>query len=363
MISPKKLFTELKKNDISFFSGVPDSILKKFINYLPKNNNHIIASNEGSAVGIAIGYNLSKKKIGCVYLQNSGLSNAINPLISIANPKVYSIPILLIIGWRGSPLVEDEPQHKIKGSITPDLLKLLKIKYVILKKNNDMKKIKKLVTFSKKNNKIVALLVEKGAFINDSIKKAKDIYSVNKETFLKKLLENINTKTKIICSTGFNSREIMFIRKKYGISKGKDFYMVGGMGHTSSVALGYSMFKKNQTICLDGDGSLLMHLGSLKTVSKFAKGNLKYILLNNGTHDSVGGHPTYANTINFSNLVKSLGIKKYHSIKSNKDIKKKLTIFLKEKKPSFLEVKIRNNNNKKLPRPENLIKIKNNFIN
>ena len=155
----------------------------------------------------------------------------------------------------------------------------------------------------------------------------------------------------------------MYLRKKFQIKKGKDFYMVGGMGHTSSVALGYSMNNKNDTICIDGDGSFLMHLGSIKSAGTFAGKNYKYILLNNNTHDSVGGQDTYANKINLEKLSKSLGFKKYYCIKNRKNLKKNILNFLLSKKLSFLEVKIANSKTKNLPRPKDLIKIKNQFMN
>ena len=365
MFKVETLINLLKKNKSNFFTGVPDSILKELSYTLQNQNhkNHILATNEGSAVSIAIGRFLSSKKIPVVYMQNSGLSNALNPLISIAHDKVYSIPLILIIGWRGSPGNNDEPQHNVKGKITEQLLKLLNIKYTILRRDSDLKKFDKQVKLAKKNNSIVACLIEQGSLTKrKSLKKKKDFYSLNKEIFFKTLLENLPKKSKIISSTGYNSRELMYLRKKYQILNGKDFYMVGGMGHTSSVALGYSLTEKNKTICIDGDGSFLMHLGSIKTAGTFAKENFKYILLNNNAHDSVGGQTTYSNNVNFEKLTKSLGFKKFYTIKSKKNLKQNIKNFLSSNYLSFLEVKIANSKIKNLPRPTNLIKIKDQFI-
>ena len=296
-------------------------------------------------------------------MQNSGLSNALNPLISIADKKVYSIPLILIIGWRGSPKLKDEPQHNVKGKITEKILKLLNIKYIIIKSNNDLKKFNKQIKYAKKNKRIVACLIERGTLEKSKkIFKKKDFYKLDKKEFLKTFLRAINKNVRIISSTGYNSRELIYLRKRYNIKNGKDFYMVGGMGHASSVALGYSLSKKKITICLDGDGSLLMHLGSIKTVATFAESNFKYILMNNNTHDSVGGQNTYANSIDFKKLSLSLGFKKFYSIKDSKNLKKNILNFLADKKLSFLEVKISNNKINKLPRPYDLIKIKNLFI-
>jgi len=365
MIKVKSLINLLEKNNSNFFTGVPDSVLKELSSSLVNRgkNKHIIAANEGSAVSLGIGHYLSTKKIPCVYMQNSGLSNALNPLISIADQKVYSIPLILIIGWRGSPRVKDEPQHNVKGKITEQILKLLNIKYTILRSDKDLNKFDKQIKFAKKNNSIVACLIEQGTLEkNTKETKKKDFYKLDKEFFLKTLLENIEKKTKLISSTGYNSREIMYLRDKYQLKNSKDFYMVGGMGHTSSVALGYSLSSKNKTICIDGDGSFLMHLGSIKTAGTFANKNFKYILLNNNCHDSVGGQNTHANDINFEKLSKGLGFKKFYSIKDPKNLKKKIKDFLSGNSLSFLEVKIGNSKIKKLPRPTNLIKIKNQFM-
>ena len=365
MIKANSLINLLKKNNSNFFTGVPDSVLKELSYSLQKKTkkNHIIATNEGAAVSLGIGHYLSTKSIPCVYMQNSGLSNALNPLISIAHEKVYSIPLILIIGWRGSPRVKDEPQHNVKGKITESILKLLNIKYTIIRTNVDLKKFDKQIKNGKKKGTIVACLIEQGTLEkNKKINKKKDFYKLDKELFLKTLLQTLEKNTKIISSTGYNSRELMYLRDKYKIKNSSDFYMVGGMGHTASVALGYSLSSKKKIICVDRDGSLLMHLGSIKTVGTFANKNFKYILLNNNSHDSVGGQNTYSDDIDFEKLSKSLGFKKFYSIKSDKNLKVNIQNFLKGNTLNFLEVKVSNSKIKKLPRPTNLIKIKKLFM-
>jgi len=364
MILAKDLFFFLKKK-INFYTGVPDSVLKNLIdnfsNY--KKVKHVIATNEGSAVSLAIGSYLSTKKIPCVYMQNSGLGNAINPLISIAHKKVYSIPLFLLIGWRGSPKKKDEPQHVAKGEITPDLLKLLNIKFCILKNKKDFIKIDRLLKYSYSKKSPVACLIKKDTLVS---KKIKTNYNINKNIlrreFISKLLKNINTNSKIISTTGYTSREIHQLRKENNIKRGKDFYMVGGMGHAAILSMGYSLFSKNQIICLDGDGSILMHLGSLRTIGYFSKKNFKHILLNNNSHESVGGQKTTAHQINFEKLTLSLGYKKYFKLKNKKDLNLKIKKFLKSKGPSFLEVIISEGTLPKLSRPKNLLRIKKNFM-
>jgi len=260
--------------------------------------------------------------------------------------------------------MKDEPQHNVKGKITEDILKLLNIKYTIIRSNNDLKKFDRQIKIAKKRNTIVACLIEQGTLERKKIlNKKKDFYNLNKEIFLKTLLLSLRKNTKVISSTGYNSRELMYLRDKYKIKNSSDFYMVGGMGHTSSVALGFSLFSKKKIICIDGDGSFLMHLGSIKTAGTFANKNFKYILLNNNSHDSVGGQSTHSNDIDFNKLSKSFGFGKFYSIKNKKNLKKNIQNFLKSNNSNFLEVKVSNSKIKKLPRPKNLIKIKKIFMN
>ena len=162
MINAKDLISTFKKKKISFFCGVPDSVLKDFIKTIEndKKLTHYTTVNEGTAISTAIGRHLDTSEIPCVYLQNSGLGNAINPLISIAHNKVYSIPLIMVIGWRGAPRQKDEPQHETKGKITPDLLKLLGIKYILVNKKDDLTKVKIEIEKIKKKNCVLAILIK-----------------------------------------------------------------------------------------------------------------------------------------------------------------------------------------------------------
>lgn len=366
MILVEDFLKRLNKKNISFFSGVPDSILKDFCNTLSKFNSrkHIIATNEGSAVSLGVGYFLRKKKIPCIYMQNSGFGNAINPLISIADKKVYSIPMLLLIGWRGSPNSKDEPQHMTKGKITPNLLRLLNIKFCVLKKKKDLNKLDKLLSFAKKNNQPVACLIEKNIMYSKKkiiIKKKKK--HLSRKDFIKTFLNVVPKGSKIISTTGYTSRELFQIRNKNKMIKGKDFYMVGGMGHASIVSLGVSLNTTKNVICLDGDGSFFMHLGASNTIGKFGKKNFKHILFNNNSHESVGGQPTYSENVKIKNLILSMGYKSYKKINKKNNIDKEIKKFLISSGPSFLEVETSLGTLKNLARPKNLIKIKNDFKN
>ena len=363
MISPKLLIKELIKNKIKFISGVPDSVLKNLTNLIEKKKFlHIKAVNEGGAISACIGNFLATKNIGCAYLQNSGLSNAINPLISIADKNIYSIPILLIIGWRGAPGTKDEVQHKLKGEITKKILSLLKIKYLVISSNKDLQKISKLLKYSASKNKPVAVLIKNKTIEQEiSNKKNKKKNNLSRIFFIKKLLKSIKKQTKIVSTTGYTSRELFYLRENYTKLKGKDFYMVGGMGHSSMVSLGISI-NNQDVICLDGDGSMLMHMGSLRSIGFYNPKKFKHILLNNFCHESVGGQETMSKGIDFKKVIDAFGYKNYFSIKNKESTNLILKKFLNCKGPSLLEVFIDSGSIKDLIRPKDFVKIKNRFM-
>ena len=240
----------------------------------------------------------------------------------------------------------------------------MNFKYCVLKKTNDLKKLKKLIQYAKKNNKPIACLIPKKTFENRNLetKIEKSSYKLKREDFIKILLKTINKNDKIVATTGYTSRELNQIRLKNNEKRGKDFYMVGGMGHSSMVSLGISMKTKNKVICLDGDGSFLMHLGAISSISKVSSPNYKHILFNNLTHESVGGQPTNIQYLNIEFLVKSGKYKQFFRINKKSQIKKTLKKFLNSRGPSFLEVMIDQGTINNLGRPKNLLKIKEKFM-
>ena len=363
MIDPHKLFHFLRINGVNQYVGVPDSVLKNFLSIIPEKKN-FISNNEGSAVAYGIGYHLATRKLPLVYLQNSGLGNAINPLISIAHPRVYSIPLILLIGWRGAPKMKDEPQHQAQGEITQDFLKLIGIKFITLNNSKDLIKIKSLISFSKKKNRPVAILIKNNKFQNKIVKSKSKKYEtdIKRINFLEILLNKIAKNCKIISTTGFASREVNQLRNQNNLGNGSDFYMVGGMGHVSNVALGYSKYSKKKVLNLDGDGSILMHLGSMVNTGVMADKNYKYILLNNGCHESVGSQKTLINKVNLKLFSKSIGFNKYIELKKAKNIEKILKLFLKSKEKAFLNVIIQEGSIPNLTRPKNFLEIKKRFI-
>ena len=368
MIFIENLFKILKKKDINFFTGVPDSVLKSTNNIFSKmsKNNHIIAANEGNALSLGAGYYLATKKIPLIYFQNSGFGNLINPLTSMAHKNVYSIPMVFMIGWRGSPKNKDEAQHILMGKITTKLLKIMNIKYCILDKEIDFKKLTALIDYAKNNSHPVAFLIKQNTFKtknkkNISTKKI-TINNIKRINYLEYILNKVSRNTKIFSTTGYTSREVFYLNKKNFKNKLKCFYNVGGMGHTSSIALGYSIKSSKEIICLDGDGALLMHMGALTNIANQKRKNFKHILFNNNSHESVGNQPTLSSNIDFQNLVKSLKYKNFYFSDDLKTFKKKFTSFIKSNGPSFFEVRIKPGSIENLTRPRNFHQIKKYFL-
>ena len=365
MIKIQSFINELKKNNLNFSTGVPDSLFKNLCYGFEKNfkKKYIIAANEGSAIAIGIGYYLSSKKIPIVFLQNSGLGNAINPLISLAHKKVYNIPIFLIIGWRGETNinVKDEPQHIAQGKVTEEFLKNLGIRYRILHSKSDYRNIvRKLYKKAKFKNEIVALLIRKNTFENKTYKKKEISNHLSREKVLKILIKSIPQNSIIVSTTGILSRELNELIKKNNL-KLNYLMCVGGMGHAISIAHGIATNIKRKVFCFDGDGAVTMHLGSLSTSSK--QKNLIHLVFNNYSHESVGGHENSAKHVKFSKISKHMGYANNYLCNNEKDIIKYLNLSLKNKKSSFMEILIRKGHRKNITRPkEKMILLKNKFL-
>lgn len=309
MINTKEFYDYLISNALDFFTGVPDSLLADICSCIRKHspeNRNIIAANEGNAVGIACGYHIATGHVGVVYMQNSGEGNAVNPLLSIADEEVYSIPLLLMIGWRGEPGTKDEPQHKKQGKVTLALLDAMGIEYEILQ-DDYRPQIDRAVRYMKACSKPFAIVVRKGTFSPFKTEPARTDYPLSREDALKFVLDCIPEEDFIVSTTGKTSREIFEIREARGQSHAGDFLTVGGMGHTSSIALGMSLGTGRNVYCIDGDGSFIMHMGSFGVTADKAGANFKYILNNNGAHESVGGQPTVGFKIDTPAVLRAVG--------------------------------------------------------
>lgn len=355
MIKPAEFLEVLSAHNISFFTGVPDSLLKDICAFIDDHkaaSEHIISANEGTAMATALGHHLATGKTPLVYMQNSGLGNIINPLTSLCDKEVYSIPMVLMIGWRGEPGVKDEPQHVKKGRVTEALLKTLEVPtFIIDSETNYKAEIEVACRIAEKDSKPVALLIRKGSFEAYKSSQSKSPLSeLNREQAINTVLDSLSNDDVIVSTTGKTSRELYELRVSRN-EKTNDFLTVGGMGHTSSIALGAALGNPNKrVICLDGDGSLLMHMGAITNIGKLAPKNFLHIVLNNGAHESVGGQKTVARDIDLKNIFLSSGYKSYYTASSTEEIEQSIKAM--SDGPSVLEIKIKTGARSDLGRPK-----------
>lgn len=357
MITPEKFINVLQSEGVEFFTGVPDSYLNGICNYLLEElpaDKHIIAANEGNAVGIACGYYFSTNTVPLVYMQNSGMGNILNPLISLADSNVYSVPMILLIGWRGEPGTGDHPQHQTQGEITTRLLEILDIPYVIAEDNDDKleEQARWAVKTAKNNRKSVAIIGRKGVFA--SKKKANTVdnnYPMSREEAIETIMNIMPQNTIYVATTGRATRELYFLRERRGEGHQYDFLNVGSMGHASSVALGIALSNKERNVvCLDGDSAALMHMGAFSMASKVDVPNMFHIVLNNGAHESVGGQPSAGYTVDFTTIARGSG---YQTVAGPITNAKDLGIAIRElegaDKAKFIDVRIHKGLKGKLP--------------
>lgn len=358
MIQPDRLFTALTKRGICFFSGVPDSLLKDFCAYVTDHvddSNHFIAANEGNAVALAAGHYLGTGRPGLVYLQNSGLGNTVNPLLSLNDPEVYGLPVLLMIGWRGEPGVKDEPQHVKQGRITTALLDAMEMPWQILDSSTqDLNTVldMSLQQMHRRSGPAV-LLVRKGAFAPYALMKNEHShYPLVREQAIHRLIERLGSNDRVVATTGMPARELYEFRMARSDGSGNDFLTVGSMGHAASIALGLARSQpERRVICLDGDGSALMHMGALAIVGQSQQDNLIHVVLNNGAHDSVGGQPTCAFTVDLSGVARACGYRQVLVAAKPEEIDQAFVSLLAQKGPSFLEIRVNKGARADLGRP------------
>lgn len=352
-----------------FFVGVPDSQLRQVCDYLVEKYNsdrkhHIIAANEGNAVAIAAGYHIATKKVPVVYMQNSGEGNAINPIASLLNEKVYAIPMLFIIGWRGEPGVHDEPQHIFQGEITTKLLDDLDIKYLILSNEITNEELdRKLNEFDDdlKNGKQVAIIVKKNSIINDKKVKYENTNTIIREDAIREIVK-IAGEDIIVSTTGKASRELFEIREERHEKHEKDFLTVGCMGHASSIALGIALQKESRVWIIDGDGAALMHLGAMPILAAIKPKNVVHVIVNNEAHETVGGMELNAKC-NYKELGKVLGYDKTYSTADLKELEQILIKVKGEEKLTLIEIKCSIFSRADLGRPTiKAVKNKENFM-
>lgn len=354
-----EIWNIFKNNNYRFFTGVPDSTFKAWMSFLDENHgnglDNIISSNECEAVAIASGYHLATKNIGVVYMQNSGFGKTINPITSLADSEVYSIPMLLMIGWRGEPGKKDQPQHKKMGKVMIPLLQALEIPYSFFPETSSEfeQLLQKISIFFKENKKPYALIVKKNIIEPfTSSKTEQSNLKLTREDALKIIINSFNGDEIIVSTTGKTSRELFELRIARGENP-RDFYTVGSMGCTSSIALGIALNSKKKIVVIDGDGALIMQLGALTTIGHYQPENFYHILIDNNAHESTGGQPTVSDTVNFKKICFGSGYKSVYLANNREDLKVALDKMFKEegKGPSMLIISVKKGSREDLGRP------------
>lgn len=359
MISVKDFCEVLVKNNIDFFTGVPDSLLKNLCAYITDNlpqNRHIIAANEGNALAMASGYHLATSKIACVYMQNSGQGNIVNPLLSLVDEDAYKIPVLFIIGWRGEPGVHDEPQHVKQGKLTNKLLETLDVEYSVLSADTENvdKIIQNAVDYIKENNKPFALVIRKGTFDKYTLQNKKtDCSNLSREKAIEIVANAVCGDSVIVSTTGQISRELYEYRTRNNLPHNTDFLTVGSMGHASSIAFGIALAQPERPVFVfDGDGACLMHMGAIPVIASQKLNNFKHILFNNQAHDSVGSQPTCSNMIDYVKMAEACGYDKAWSVSTEQELLGVLADIVSFKGTCLLEVKVKCGAREDLGRPK-----------
>lgn len=357
MISPEFFIESLHDGGVDFFAGVPDSLLKSLCAYITDHfddTHNIITANEGAAVGLAAGHYLATGQPACVYLQNSGEGNIINPIASLTDPEVYHIPMLLLIGWRGKPGVHDEPQHVKQGKVTLDLLNVMGIGYEVLSKEKELaeKQIFKAFEFLKRKE-VYALVIEKETFEDYKLQKVEhNNLTLSREEAIQTVAEALGETDCIVSTTGMISRELFEYRTAMKQGHERDFLTVGSMGHASQIALGIALAQpKRKVWCFDGDGAAIMHMGSMAIVASKKPTNYIHVVFNNGAHDSVGGQPTVGLLIDLPNVAHSVGYAKTFSVDNMDKLVNTLKCITTMDGPVLLEIKVKKGNRKDLGRP------------
>jgi phosphonopyruvate decarboxylase len=363
ILCPLEFYNYLISKDITFFTGVPDSLLKEFNNVVLKKSdkkNHVITANEGASIALATGYHFSTRKVPLVYLQNSGTGNIINPLMSLVSKHVYAVPMLIVIGWRGEPGVKDEPQHVTQGACMEELLKSLGMPYDILP--TSLEDVKNVVDSAlntiKSTSSPYVLLVKKNTFntFNETVSLNPTDYTYFRKDAVECLISHFKEDV-ILCTTGKSSRELLESADNLGISQDNIFLNVGAMGHVSMISQGIASHTSKRVLCIDGDGSCIMHMGNLSTIGSIKSENLFHVVLNNGMHESVGIQPTCGFEVDFVKIAQGCGYTYAARATSQAEINRCLEEirYYDIKGPYFIEVRISNqvNYTHELSRPKN----------
>ncbi len=360
MIDMRRFHECLQNAGVEFFAGVPDTLLNDFCRYveteLPREK-HVIAANEGNAIALATGYHLATGTVPVVYMQNSGIGNSVNPLCSLTNKEVYAIPMVLIIGWRGDPAVNDHVHHQKQGDLTPVLMEDMEIPHKILDDNTEkaLEYAQWAVDTAKKQSTPTALIVKKGVLaklVKDPFDSTNETLEMSRENAIEVVIKNVPNDAICVASTGRATRELYALRDLRGEEHDRDFLNIGAMGHASSIAAGMALaHPKRQVVCLDGDSAAIMHMGALTTIGVLGLPNFLHVVLNNGVHESVGCQLSAGFRANLTGIAENAGYRTIgKAVETGRELRDAIEKLLQDDGPAFIDVHIRKGIRSDLPK-------------
>jgi phosphonopyruvate decarboxylase len=263
--------------------------------------------------------------------------------------------MLLVIGWRGEPGVKDEPQHVKQGRKMTELLDSMDVPWSLLPRETaDAERVisEAVQTMNQRMGPVAILVRTKTFKPYKLVSELVTTFPMNREAAVKIIVDQLGADDLVVSTTGKTSRELYEYRIAQD-SECHDFLTVGGMGHTSSIAMGLARARPNQlVVCLDGDGSLIMHMGALGVIGNAASQNLLHIVINNGAHDSVGGQPTVGFNIDIPAIATACGYREAVSVSEPDALEAEVTRLRGEAGPVLLEVKVNKGARADLGRPK-----------
>ncbi len=356
MLDPARLASTFTDAGITRWYGVPDSLMSSLIAEIADSplTDTTAMVNEGAAVGAAAGHFLATGEIAGVYLQNSGVGNSLNPLVSLAHRDVYAIPIVLVIGWRGYPGTTDEPQHMTQGQATRPMLEAAGVRLLELPDDEALIEhtVRMALEMASTENCPVAILVPPGILPRPPVPQVEPGVLPTRESAIEVVLESIPDEAVVLATTGKMGRELFELRGLRQENDAADFLSIGSMGHVLAVGFGMATARpERQIVVLDGDGSAAMHLGTQLTVANSAPTNLLHLLFNNGSYESVGGQPTNLSLSKFTEIAEAAGYRSAVTVCDKMELAEATRKGVISDGPNLVEVLIQTGSRAELGRP------------
>lgn len=350
MVSGRDFAALLEHHGFDLFTGVPCSMIEDVVAALESRTRGpwVPAVREDAAVGIAGGAWLAGRR-PAVLMQNSGLGTSLNALASCS--LLYGLPGLLLVTWRGFD-GKDAPEHHLTGRVTPALLELLGVSYRVLSAPSVEADVGWAAAEMEARGQPVALVlpprvIETGAASRDETMPAIPPSPANgsgrmlappglsRFAALGAALEPLGAEP-VIHANGYICRESF----AHG-DRPQNFYMIGSMGLASAIALGVALAEPSRRVVVfDGDGNLLMNLGTLALIAALGPPNLVHCVFDNEAYGSTGNQTTIARRVRLDTLASAAGYRTVTATVDAGEIEAAMRRALREDGPHFILAKV-----------------------